>query len=121
MTNLVNATTAVIRPGKATRYVFEGKDYAFLNELQRALAALHLDLANAGGQIALGIVPAQDGPRDKRLELGLTVEHEDGRAHSSTVQHYENFTDDGIAFVMAKVAHHMGPFKSVAKISRTKF
>jgi hypothetical protein len=121
MSQKLNITTAVLRPGKATRYEFAGVDYPFLLAIQGATAALHQDLVNAGVQRGLPSAPPDDGANDQNLELSVTVTKEDGSPHHSHVIRYEGLPKNGVDVVMSKLAHHMAPFKPLAKIHRGRY
>lgn len=117
----LNITTAVLRPGKATRYEFNGVDYPFLLAMQGAFAALHQDLVNAGTQRGLPGAPPDDGANDQSLELSVVVTKEDGSAHHSQTVKYENMPANAVATAMDKVSHHLAPFKPMAKIHRGRY
>jgi hypothetical protein len=114
----VNIQTEIQRPDGVTRYTWTGTER--LPEMQHAVSALMLDLSNAGGQVAAGLLPPQSGPFDKSMGLTMTVTHPDGSAHHSLAVRYDNFSSDGIAGVMQKVSYHLAPFKASAQVHKRR-
>lgn len=112
MSNVNIATTLTVN-GKAKTKKWPNS--SLLLEMQRAIAAMTLDLANAGGQVAAGLLPKQNGPFDQSMKLAIVVTHLDGTAHNSTTHVYENFSKEGVDFVKSIVARHLSPFNAVAQ------